>query len=44
MDAEVDMRHEADLIEKLVKRFKTYHCILNFDTTFCKATYVYNLT
>jgi len=47
MDAEVDTTtHEADPIsvEKLVKQFKTHRCALDFDTTFCKATYIYNLT
>ena len=27
-------------IEKLVKRFKTHRCALDFDTSFCKSTYV----
>jgi hypothetical protein len=47
MDAEVDTTtHEADPIsvEKLVKQFKTHRCARDFDTTFCKATYVNDLT
>ena len=27
-------------IEKLVKRFKTHRCALDFDHSFCKATYI----
>ena len=45
MDAKDDTTtHEADPIsvEKLVKKFKT-HSALDFDTTFFKATNVYNL-
>ena len=47
MDAKVDTTtHEVDPIsvEKLVKQFKTHRCALNFDTTFSKTTYIYNLT
>ena len=47
MDAEVETtKHEADPIsvEKLVKQFKTHRCARDFDTTFCKATYVNDLT
>ena len=47
MGAEVDtITHEADPIsvQKLVKQIKTHCCALNFNTTFCKATYVYNVT
>ena len=47
MDNKVDTTtHEADPIsvEKLVKQFKTHCHALNFDTTFCKATYVNDLT
>ena len=47
MDAEVGTTtHEADPIsvEKLVKQFKTHRCARDFDTTFCKATYVNDLT
>ena len=47
MDAEVDTTtHDADPIsvEKLVKQFKTHRCARDFDTTFCKATYVNDLT
>jgi hypothetical protein len=46
MDAKVvTTTHEAEpiSIEKLVKQFKTHRCALNFDTIFCKATYIYNL-
>ena len=47
MDAKVDRTtHEADPIslEELVKWFKTHCCALDFDTAFCEATYVYDLT
>ena len=43
MEAKVDATtHEMDPIsvEKLVKKFKTHSCALDFDTTFCKATYL----
>ena len=45
MEANVDTTNEADqAIEKLVKKFKTHHCALDFDTTCCKATDVDDLT